>query len=1371
MIELNKTQLKKLIAHLEEKEQTEDMKGLVATLRQIVLAITDDIKVIDIANLIDNPKILKAVQEFVNKSDKDFKADAEGEKGAKDARGEDDVEYYDVRFNPDPVGNPDIVLKEREKIVTPVKENLKEIKKLLEGGSEGTASAILTDQRCNEPIVAGMSGFISGFLPRLAYHYSPLAADNRLKKKLEAMSLGSTPNKKAKSNTFKKILKYLRGKKYGTVLLTIAGLGAAFRPDLFSDAFNASGRMIKKPLEEFKTVSELFTKYTSWSKALGNSVTQGTKGELVHYTLDPCFAAAFVLGLTGLSLVRIAKGQALKTDRIRSFFKELDRKTYGSADEFLKDVRKLPGGEEWVQLVEDTMQSIKVSYEQATDIIKGFQPELQEPAAQLLRGEKPSVELTPEQLNNIQQILGKQINDIKTAKAAAEAGYGKFLSEMKEVVSDSLAANLKFFQTFDVVPGVRITSEQVGYLNNIVKESTGSIKSSLSEMDAARAVYQKSLNKVDDIADKRKILVDIEKTLDSKIKAGFSTNKEAIDAALSSKQKKFLAELPEETSEALEQLYIKKVDVLNKIDEHEATAKMIKGFDDERLEVFDSNTYSEISKTILKKGEFEKRIISSLKNIERAGGYFSSALAVTSLAQIYRLAVSDLDKQLSRKNIQQIHNFLKSPSVEDAKKVEVAIASVYSALADEVKQRGEDNPITYEELFGTSVEQAIKKGMRIDVEGFDDSTQKAIAIILVFNYLKSPSQGDYLSDNFIPSENDTVDQKINIADEADPKRLRMMAYKFKNKNVMSEEEYNSLFQNSYFEVKESLERFASKAEIKLKDETPTKINTDENPKKNAEPKSDQKTTPTEKEEYSLKEIYNITKDAAPKWATEDDIIKLAAVTAIESGGIRKAYADASTGLPDDQSYGLWQINMLGSLGPARRKKYKLESNEDLYDPKKAVKVAWGIYDQARRKRKDKNGIAPWNSTGVIGSENTTEEKREKKRKQKKFKNAIARTRRAIGLQESKQYKLNDLRNLVTEVINEQDTVQGTLDRIKSDPYEFSKVAYPGQERDAEDSVSHKENSVIKAKDSEEYNTGGREYYKKIVDQAQKQLPFGDHVYIVKHENLAMARQPVILEKDAADQFYEFLERWPTGRFGKLKLNDKTATWDSVAGGSDRSPTSQHKHGNAIDINVPFPAGSKNHLKFKEAVLDIALSLNFNGFGFGPNVVHIDTRVKPEWWIYGSKDKFAFLEPSVQNLIPLTARSFQELVYSTPGGNSALRSALAQITGKRRIREMKKNDLDKLVAEFLNENTGQGYGEYPYRSDSYDDDEPAEDYIEEWKALEIDLVRDETRNTAIAVAKILVKDLELFNDVLDLAGQNQSIGTEILRKLKETKVKS
>jgi len=59
-------------------------------------------------------------------------------------------------------------------------------------------------------------------------------------------------------------------------------------------------------------------------------------------------------------------------------------------------------------------------------------------------------------------------------------------------------------------------------------------------------------------------------------------------------------------------------------------------------------------------------------------------------------------------------------------------------------------------------------------------------------------------------------------------------------------------------------------------------------------------------------------------------------------------------------------------------------------------------------------------------------------------------------------------------------------------------------------------------------------------------------------------------------------------------------------------------------------------------------------------------------------------------------------------------------------------------------------------------------MQDWKDFELSLVRDESRNTAIEVAKILVKDLELFGDVVDLVGKNQSVATEILKNLKKKK---
>ena len=51
--------------------------------------------------------------------------------------------------------------------------------------------------------------------------------------------------------------------------------------------------------------------------------------------------------------------------------------------------------------------------------------------------------------------------------------------------------------------------------------------------------------------------------------------------------------------------------------------------------------------------------------------------------------------------------------------------------------------------------------------------------------------------------------------------------------------------------------------------------------------------------------------------------------------------NASTG---DNSYGLFQINMRGSMGPDRREKYGLESNEDLFYPMTNATIAYKMSD-------------------------------------------------------------------------------------------------------------------------------------------------------------------------------------------------------------------------------------------------------------------------------------------------------------------------------------------------------------------------------------------------------------------------------------------
>lgn len=61
----------------------------------------------------------------------------------------------------------------------------------------------------------------------------------------------------------------------------------------------------------------------------------------------------------------------------------------------------------------------------------------------------------------------------------------------------------------------------------------------------------------------------------------------------------------------------------------------------------------------------------------------------------------------------------------------------------------------------------------------------------------------------------------------------------------------------------------------------------------------------------------------------------AAVALAESGGNPTSHNPN----PPDDSYGLWQINMLGGMGPDRRQRYGLANNAALYDPLTNAKVA------------------------------------------------------------------------------------------------------------------------------------------------------------------------------------------------------------------------------------------------------------------------------------------------------------------------------------------------------------------------------------------------------------------------------------------------
>ena len=75
-----------------------------------------------------------------------------------------------------------------------------------------------------------------------------------------------------------------------------------------------------------------------------------------------------------------------------------------------------------------------------------------------------------------------------------------------------------------------------------------------------------------------------------------------------------------------------------------------------------------------------------------------------------------------------------------------------------------------------------------------------------------------------------------------------------------------------------------------------------------------------------------------------------AVALAESGGRTTAH----NATPPDNSYGLWQINMLGALGPERRHQYHLKSNDQLFDPDTNARVANSISG-------DGHDFTPWST--------------------------------------------------------------------------------------------------------------------------------------------------------------------------------------------------------------------------------------------------------------------------------------------------------------------------------------------------------------------------------------------------------------------------
>jgi tape measure domain-containing protein len=73
----------------------------------------------------------------------------------------------------------------------------------------------------------------------------------------------------------------------------------------------------------------------------------------------------------------------------------------------------------------------------------------------------------------------------------------------------------------------------------------------------------------------------------------------------------------------------------------------------------------------------------------------------------------------------------------------------------------------------------------------------------------------------------------------------------------------------------------------------------------------------------------------------NDAAIMAAIAMAESGGRSGAHNNnASTG---DNSYGLWQINMLGGMGPQRRRQFGIAENDALFDPATNANAARAVF--------------------------------------------------------------------------------------------------------------------------------------------------------------------------------------------------------------------------------------------------------------------------------------------------------------------------------------------------------------------------------------------------------------------------------------------
>lgn len=121
-------------------------------------------------------------------------------------------------------------------------------------------------------------------------------------------------------------------------------------------------------------------------------------------------------------------------------------------------------------------------------------------------------------------------------------------------------------------------------------------------------------------------------------------------------------------------------------------------------------------------------------------------------------------------------------------------------------------------------------------------------------------------------------------------------------------------------------------------------------------------------QYTAEQIAELLRQAG---FPESAIPTMVRIAQLESSNNSDAINDnSSTG---DLSYGLFQINMLGKMGPERRKWFGIKSNEELLDPATNAEAAYKLWSSKEKSKGKNQGFTHWTTYNkqIAGTEAST----------------------------------------------------------------------------------------------------------------------------------------------------------------------------------------------------------------------------------------------------------------------------------------------------------------------------------------------------------------------------------------------------------------